>query len=991
MSDNNFEQAYEGLDNNNDVYVYENENNVPQNNNNNGKNANTLRKAIERNNANAVTTFINSGQEISVEDLRVAATKASYATNDKKEKAFEILRKLLDKNQNVYLLDEIIHSIAGSTGKYAPDVIGLLVEKGAALNTFGSKTAPPIYDAIVKGSFETFVKCVELGARIDKVVNHPGGWPPIYAAVEQAEVDKVKKVKYLLDKNVSISYVNKIYDNLLITAIRIKEPEIRMEVCKLFLKNKSLKADFQNFAGKTALMMLLDENLIDETNIELLELFLNDQRFINNLDIPDKNNKNIVELVALKSSLSPIPHDQNKENLYDRCIRIIVSKICGRNLLFCKTIAFTFKAEGTSLLRQAILTKNIEFIKLFLQYRVGEVNYSFQDGYSPLTLAIKEKSIPIIEALLQSKAYLDERNSLGIIPLVQAYLTNDQTIINYITTVAYPKYLKRKPTKEEYSEILFGLAKEPSEINYDEFFTSTGIDPTTSPKLEGKTLLMIASEGGNERFVKYLLEKGVDPNEYIDKTVTFPVHVTAYDMAKDMSMRLLLAPYLEQDKPKFRGFLKDDFDLRAVFSNIKEYVICPFCFVPLEHGSGCMYLYTHNCKDDRETWEATGMPVIIHEKLFNTYVDQRNKITVCHHCNRACSSFTTERHGEVELMGHRHIKKVSANPFVKPDGEVYNPRGFFSKENCYAQGGGSHPEKITRFQTLVSFMCFLNANFIGKISNFRAHLLCREMFWDAPLFDYITTVPFSKSIPDTKITGFGTQVDVIEKIMTEKEFIYVCDFPTKLANLGEEATAVNEELPNVPRYARNEIDLAPVETTEIANVRDCFIQTQVNLDDPHGDGRIMWGFKHRQPGSLRIYDHNEKGEFACGPCLEGFIQGYLEANRLICFNDECKGHFHPSELKGKISDELYERYKKRYNKNPPRLQGGGSAKENHNKDYPPLFGPPVQVVQDTCYLPLKGGRKRGPKRTRRGRKQLKKTHKHPKYGKPKRYLRTRKH
>ena len=149
-----------------------------------------------------------------------------------------------------------------------------------------------------------------------------------------------------------------------------------------------------------------------------------------------------------------------------------------------------------------------------------------------------------------------------------------------------------------------------------------------------------------------------------------------------------------------------------------------------------MYIFEHSCLRERERQQRAGYRTlpIIHEKLFQTYKDARQNTTVCHHCNRAGYTWPTEVVGGHGLVGHAHIELNTADPFIVPKRASRTARAnYYDQTGCYNEGGGSHTEKLLRIQVLLNFMCFMNQRYVGKISNLRAHLLAREMFWDAPL------------------------------------------------------------------------------------------------------------------------------------------------------------------------------------------------------------------------------------------------------------------
>ena len=392
---------------------------------------------------------------------------------------------------------------------------------------------------------------------------------------------------------------------------------------------------------------------------------------------------------------------------------------------------------------------------------------------------------------------------------------------------------------------------------------------------------------------------------------------------------------------------------------------------------------------------ATNVP-FIHEKLYNTFKDLEGKTTFCYHCNRAGYTWPVERGVApgLNLVVHAHIKLGPAEPFKKPEKAPKTDFDPYNTKTCLHQGGGGPDEKYLRFQVLINFMCYLNENFVGKISNKRAHLLARELFWEAPLSDglYLTERPFSYINPDKKIGDVYPEYkpfsskQIVEKIKTDKKLFLLCEKPTEPLPFSGDEEVVNEseiEYPNIPRYGTNAVDLAPSQEGIDEGDTFCWYYKYVELNDTgHGDRRPLYRFRHRQGTNIKtIYDHGTKNpkELICATCLEDFLRANtLQNNRMVCFNEaDCTGHFHPSELQGIVSDAFYEEYKAYYNRNPILFLHGGNR--NQLQNYPPLFGKPEHIEQTSCSI--RGGKRK--RKTRKLRKS-KKTRKAKRYGKTRR-------
>jgi ankyrin repeat protein len=898
--------------------------------------------------------------------------------NSKFANYLQILRMLLDAGFDPNELDRVnprytaLNIACQARGKVGP-VINLLLERGAAVN--GIRTSiPPIFTCIQHKNDEALNALYTAGVNVNVV--RPGDK---ITPLRDAILGKwYFGVASLLTLGASISAVDIIGDNIFITAVKLQGDETndKKEIVAALLQEEKLQANFKNKADKTALMIAAQN-----ADIQTLELLLRDQRFLATLnmetskgtalslvfqrmlDTPRPSSETMVKLLAaarllmekganintveIPTSAGPYPVLHYVIDQGDVAIADLVLKLPRLNP---SSINIAGGPHGLTPLAYASAKNNLEMMRLLVE-KGADINGVSESGTTPIETAVIHGSLDAVQYLIESDAAISD----GLIHLAVLFTSED-------TLPIFNRFI--------------------------DFFVERGLN-INAHDAEGMTPLMTAAKKGNHEALKVLLAKGADPT--LTKIEGNPLTPTAYDMAKDMSIRLVIAPYLETNEPRFRGFLKDDFErFNLVFDDLVNFVICPFCFLPIAHGGGCMYIFEHSCLRELEQQRAAGYRTlpIIHEKLFQTYKDAKQNITVCHHCNRAGYTWSEGAVQGQELVGHAHIELNTADAFVVPRQAQKRGHNYYDKTGCYNQGGGSHSEKLLRIQVLLNFMCFLNEHFVGRISNLRAHLLAREMFWDAPLYSgkYLLDMEFLPGVPDTKIGDIfpdlkGASVKIIDgKIRADKTFLKLCDHPTELLPLPEGVVNVEEServYPNIPRYGTNAVDLAPLQEVTDNGENFCYWYYIAELMyEGHNDGRQLYRFRHRQPGRTNIHDHGSESlelkELICAPCLETFLRNQTidAANadkKIMCFTDTCKGHFHPSELQGIISDEAYQQYKAYYNRFAPVLGGG---KRNQETDYPPLIGAPVVVEQDTCPVRFRGGKKR----TRRVRK-TKKTRK----------------
>lgn len=940
------------MSNNEFEYVYENEENNVSNNNNSNKKVVTIENSIQAGNIKSVEELLKG--DISKDKPLIKLTVRKMLDPTISEKEFENYKnilKLLFKNK-FYLnaVDPVskyispLNIAAESDSKYSIPTMEFLLENGAQMEM----GLPAIFSAIQSKKFDNLVFLIKKGANIESKTPFGDKETPLYFAVTNVNVPAVQ---YLIHKNAKISFINMIGDNIFITILKLdkKFQKEKLQMLQAFLALDSLSPKFRNATGKNALMVAVDQG-----DLDAVKLLLDDQRF--QYLINEKYNGLTVADMALDKSSVYSKNDSAK--VYDVMVVYLLSK---RGVL----------RKDKNPVLDAVKAGDIKRVEFAL--RLG-----FPIDPTALITAVKEANINMIAYLITKRADINRLDESGYTPLTAAIKTGNMKVIKFLISMG----ADMNPAVDNIISIAIAEVEDvtilKSILSY--LIDELGVDAET-PDANGFSPLMIAAKAGKKEIVQFLLDREVDVNYYKDESTdpANPIHLTAYDVALNMDIRLLLAKYIEKDKPRFRGFTKDDFEsfnLIFEYESPSMFTICPMCFVRLEHGGGCMYLFEHNCIALKTQWQKQGIKTlpIIHEKLYKTYKDKLNKLTTCIHCNRAGYTWTVRQLGENEdnrLVGHQHIELNSANPYVEFKQAHRNPLGnYYDRTTCLHEGGGGPREKFLRIQYLLNFMCHLNENYKLQISNERAHLLAREAFWDAP-FDEKAS-PSDKSILDYQFSTGMTTDEIIEKIQSEKKFIMNCE-PAVLEEAVEKEAEKN--YPNIPRYGTNAVDLAPIfagtdgDTPEGASEPlTCFIQTAINLEDPHNDGRLLWGFRHRQPGTLDVYDHYSKNELACGPCLESFLERtFIKDAEFKCFNGDestCRGHFHPSELKGVISDELYESYRKEFNKNPPVLSGGGKE-ELSPSEYPPLLGLSTKIEQNTC-----GMRKikRGGRKTRKGKR-----------------------
>jgi ankyrin repeat protein len=982
-------------ENNNETgYVYSNTENEPEE----VEAPKTLKEYVEEGDLAKVKELLrkNSRSNEEREDLRIfkargglvhIATRNAVSgrfNNTTRSRYLSILTELLQSGFSANELDPTngnhtpLNTLASSARTNAEDVLATLVYYGAkpeGLQLNRGKTTPPLYTAVKSNNPVSLNAFLTGPFRQDPNLSYPKGNPLLHTAIYDLWPGGVR---ILLAKGVNVAPVNLIGDNAMIAAVKLDPSEEKNQIIEALLGVPKVSGDFINKSGQTAL-----SSAIGRGDFATVDRLLEDPRFAGTVNFDSGKG---TALQTLLTQLSTVEEPAKIEAIKQTAEHLIRKGASVDNLTIGPYPLFHYFVEKGSLdLVEFLLTTFMKKGKNPLEIKGGP------SGFTPLTSAAYFKNLEMIRLLLSKGAKINNVSTNGFTALTAAISRGNLEIVNFLLDQG-----ATTPQKGLHAAVFFlGDVESPVE-EMIRLFIEKGSD-LNERDTESLTPLMVAAVEGNEKGAKILLELGADPT--IPKEAGNPLSPTAYDMAGIMGVRLIIAQFIERDEPRFRGFLDTDFlGLELLFSNPANYVICPFCFTVITHGGGCMYVFEHSCLRNRDELAARGDPIlpIIHEKLYNRFKDAGTKITVCYHCNRAGYTWPEGQLGGQQLVGHAHIVLGPADPTVTPSRAPIQPGANpYERTTCIYQGGGGPDEKFMRFQVVANFMCYLNQQFVGKISNKRAHLLTREMFWEAPLYRgrYLTQLPFLLELPDQKIKDVfpaeaaSTPKQLVDKIQADGHLFSLCEKPSELLPLpegvvnGEEAERV---YPNIPRFGTNAVDLAPLEAGVDEGDNACWFYSVIDLNGTgHGDRRPLWRFRHRQQGGVAIYDHGsaekDPKELICGPCVESFLRQTALATTgptLVCFNSEaCSGHFHPSEVEGKVSDETYQAYRAYYNRNPV-LLGGRRIQQS---DYPPLIVGSDHVEQDSCPI-YRGGRK-GKKRTTRRRKLVKKTRKAKRYSK----------
>lgn len=376
--------------------------------------------------------------------------------------------------------------------------------------------------------------------------------------------------------------------------------------------------------------------------------------------------------------------------------------------------------------------------------------------------------------------------------------------------------------------------------------------------------------------IKLLLESGA--NKEHKETTT---KKTALEIAKDRyrfdkkyyeKVIELLAGEVS-GKELWKGFSRSDiqkFDI--FFENPFDWSCCPICLEYIERSEACMYM-SHDCA-------TTGH--YYHEDLYDDFMHSygtTKKVEWCTICGRITE---LHKHFKLSLAKEPSKEKAELKPEIQERLDRGDNQAFYDNANCIGFGGGGIEEKAARFRRLREYALELQED-VDKRPEEKVLKELIEEVWNAPL------------VRNRKIA----------KILKDKKWnINVKNFPENKRSTRNNNN--NSNAANVPFNGR------------VPTIVDKNCAFFIEDDDTNTrETNPKFHFRHETVGGI---DHaDEEGFYICQKDLAKSIEvknaefGFEHFGK--CWNyPQCKGVLHPEELKDIIPKELYEEYRKKFNK-----------------------------------------------------------------------------
>jgi ankyrin repeat protein len=485
----------------------------------------------------------------------------------------------------------------------------------------------------------------------------------------------------------------------------------------------------------------------------------------------------------------------------------------------------------------------------------ADINKPTNDGSSPLLIASYKGHLEVVRAFIAAGSDINKSKNDGLSPLYVASHNGHNEVVKALIAGGADV---NKPADNGDLPLFAALFFDRLEIV--KALVAGGAD-VNKIKKDGVSALYIASRNGHLEIVKVLLAANADVNIYdvLQKAengiFNYEINELIIANGGPPTSNEIWSGFTQNDIAKFNDLFETEVHEggRSTAENIS---VCPVCLAYTVRSKGCKYM-KHNCMLD------VGLP---HKKLYTMYKSSTGLIHWCTVCGRVC-----DKHHHYNLS--HHAQKATRTPELT--GLV-----DYNSSDCVREGGGGLMEKLARIRRMREYALELNER-VGKIPKKEAIMELVEETWDAPLTRH-----------DKKR---------LVRITANKKW----NIPTE------------NFLPNVKPTAENKPIVYP--NIVRANANKALVPTTSRSLNAYDEEQTLIQFHHRMAnGEINNHEDNLISQ----PLLQGFIEdinkNFGTSAFGLCWDyrdgSGCSARLYPEEIKEFVTPEVYETYKKHFNK-----------------------------------------------------------------------------
>jgi ankyrin repeat protein len=355
-----------------------------------GGNSEDMKSAITNNDIDKVRYLIDQGQDVNqkITQFLIPKTLLTIAILEKNP---DLVKLLIEKGANVNESDELNQTplfVAVNTEQI--EIVKLLIENGADVNHKDNNGETPLFAAIKKEYSNEMVNMLIMnGANVNET--NDCGDTPLYVKASNDDSDSnILILMSLIDNGAIVNKTNKKGRTPLFSAV--EKGNIGMTI---FLINKGADVNKRDNNGLTPLFLAIHE---DNNYFTIVNILI---KYGANVNQEDKYGTTPLLLAVLKGYLS--------------LANLLIEK--GANVNQPDKNGLTPLIIGS-------YKNDLVTIRIFIE-NGANINQAMEDGTTPLLIAVVKGYLSLAERLLEKGANVNQSDELGTTPLFVAALQGD--------------------------------------------------------------------------------------------------------------------------------------------------------------------------------------------------------------------------------------------------------------------------------------------------------------------------------------------------------------------------------------------------------------------------------------------------------------------------------------------------------------------------------------------------------------------------------------